>query len=270
MRNGAAAEPGTRPPVLFLTGVGLTAAVAARSIAELGARFAVIEPRFAGRGKSDHTRVPTGEDALAALDAAGAEQAHIVGQSFGATIAQEIAIRYPHRVRSLVLGSSTAGGELYAPPQPAVRGFIRRLEELTAEEGLWASVPYLYAPSTYSRRAPRIGEDIARRLREPLDPRAYRHQLAIARGHDTAARLTEIAAPTLVVHGKHDRILPLVNGRLLADGIAGARFMLLPGAAHAFPTDVPETNRELVSFLLAHSPRRRGSATSRTGRATRA
>jgi pimeloyl-ACP methyl ester carboxylesterase len=212
----------------------------------------------------------TTEDSLAALDTAGAQQAHVVGLSFGATVAQEIAITHPDRVRSLVLGSSTAGGELYAAPEPTVPEFLRRLVELPAEEGLWASVPYLYAPSARRRNALLIGEDIAQRLREPPDPDAYRRQLVVARAHDTAARLTEITAPTLVIHGQEDRILPLENGRRLAQAIEGARFMPLPGAAHAFPTDLPESNRELVSFLLEHSSRRRGSPTRRTGRAARA
>jgi pimeloyl-ACP methyl ester carboxylesterase len=262
MRNGASADAGTRPHVLVLTGVGLTGAVALRSIAELKTNFRVITATSTG--------APAAQDAVAALDEAGAEQAHVVGLSFGSTIAQEIAIGHPHRVRSLVLGSSTAGGDLYAPPEPAVRNFVGRLEELPSEEGLWASVPYLYAASTCRRRAPLIGEDIAQRLRERLDARAYRHQLAIARAHDAAARLSEIAAPTLVIHGEHDRILPVENGRRLARAIAGARFMLLKAGAHAFPTDVPETSREIVSFLLAHSPRRRGSAPRRTGPAARA
>jgi 3-oxoadipate enol-lactonase len=270
MRSGASAEARTRPPVLFLTGIGLTAAVALRSIADLRTLFNVVEPQDGKPTTTDHTRVSTPADALAALDAAGAEQAHVVGLSFGATVAQEIAIGHPDRVRSLVLGSSTAGGELYGPPEPAVREFVRRLDELPAEEGLWASVPYLYAPSTRRRTAPLIGEDIAQRLREPPDPRAYRRQLVIARAHDTAARLSEITAPTLVIHGQEDRILPLKNGRRLAAGIAGARFMSVRGAAHAFPTDVPEANRELVSFLLEHSSRRRGSPARRAGRATRA
>jgi pimeloyl-ACP methyl ester carboxylesterase len=235
-----------------MAGVGL------RTIAEAEPRFDVI------------AAPATAEDSLAALDTAGADQAHVVGLSFGATVAQEIAIRHPDRVRSLVLGSSTAGGELYAPPEPTVPEFLRRLVELPAEEGLWASVPYLYAPSARRRNALLIGEDIAQRLREPRDPDAYRRQLVAARAHDTAKRLTEITAPTLVIHGREDRILPLENGRRLAQAIAGARFMPLTGAGHAFPTDLPEANRDLVSFLLEHSSRRPGSSARRAGRATRA
>ena len=270
MSSGAPAEARSRPPVLFLAGVGLTAAVARRSIAALEKRFLVLRPARGNYGKAANAGVPSAEEAVVLLDAAGAEQAHVVGLSFGATVAQEIAIQYPHRVRSLILGSSTAGGELYAPPEPAVRYFVRRLDHLPAEEGLWASVPYLYAAGTCRLHAPLVGEDIAERLREPPDPRAYSRQLAVARAHDAAARLTEITAPTLVVHGEQDRILPLENGRRLATGIGGAQFLPLPEAAHAFPTDVPEANQAFVSFLLAHSPRRRGSAARHTGRATRA
>ena len=268
MGSGASADAPSRPPVLLFTGIGLTAAVGVRWMAQLQTRFHVLAAPL--DGTRDDTAWMTVERALARLDAVGAAQAHVVGLSFGGVSAQEIAIRHPRRVRSLVLASSTAGGERYVSPAPAVRDFVRRLDELPPEEGLWASVPYLYAAATCRHHAPRIGEDIAQRLSRPLVSRCYRRQHAIARDHDAAARLSEIKAPTLVLHGQQDRILPLSNGRLLADGIAGARFIPLSGGAHAFPTDVPDATRELVGFLLTHSSRRRGSAAPRTGRATRA
>jgi len=262
MRSGASdarAHARTRPPVLFLTGIGLTAGVALRPIAELEAHFDVL------------VAPPTAEDALALLDAAAAEQAHVVGLSFGATIAQQIAIRHAGRVRSLVLGATTAGGELYFPPDRQVRDFLGRLDQLPAEEGLWASVPYLYAAATCRHRASLVGEDVAGRLKQPPNPDGYRHQHATARTHNLATHLAEITAPTLVIHGQQDRILPLDNGRQLAARIADARFMPLKGGAHAFTTDVPDATKELVSFLLEHSQRRRASpAPTRTGRATRA
>ena len=261
MRSGvsdAGARSHARPPVLVLSGIGLTAGVALRMSAVLESSFRVL------------AALATVDDALAVLDGAGAERAHVVGLSFGGAIAQEIAIGHPERVRSLVLASSTAGGERYLPAERPIRDFLGRLAELPAEEGLWASVPYLYVAATCRRHAPLIGEDIARRLTRPLDPRSYDRQHAVARAHDAASRLAGIAAPTLVLHGEEDRILPVDNGRRLADGIAGAQFVPVPGGAHAFPTDVPGATRELVSFLLAHSRRRAGSAARRTGRATRA
>ena len=260
------------PPVLFLAGAGLSAGVALRSIAELQAHFHVLggpPDTVADAAATDNVAVSTVEDAVAMLDAAGVDQAHLVGLSFGGVIAQEIAIRHPQRVCSLVLGATSAGGELYARPEPAIQQFIRRLGELPAEEGLWATVPYLYAPATRRDHAPLIGEDIARCLSRPIDPRSFSRQHAIARAHNASARLAQITAPTLVIHGEQDRIAPVDNGRLLADGIAGAQFLGLPGGAHAFPTDVPEASRELVTFLRAHSLSPRSSPATRTAHADR-
>lgn len=268
MRNGGHVDASAKPAVLVLTGIGLTAAVALRPIAPLRADFQMLGA--AVNGRADHIGIATAENAVALLDRAGAENAHVIGLSFGGAVAQEMAIRYPRRVRSLVLGSSSAGGELYVPPEPPIREFIRRLSTLPAEEGLWATVPYLYAASTCSRHAPLIGEDIAERLRWPLDPQSYRDQRATARSHDAGERMAAITAPTLVMHGRQDRILPLGNGRLLARAITGAQFIAVPGGAHAFPTDAPDANREIVKFLRAHSRPRAGHATTRSARAGRA
>ena len=269
MSGVAPVDARARPPVLLLAGIGLMAAVALRAASHLDAHFRVLAAPIGAAADdrtADEPAVATTEAALALLDRAGVEQAHVIGLSFGGSIAQEIAIRHPERVRSLVLGSSTAGGALYVAPKRPIRAFIRRLVDLPAEEGLWATVPYLYAETTRSRHAPLIGEDIARRMSQPLDPRAYRAQYATARAHDTNARLAAITAPTLVVHGEHDRILPLENGRFLAGAITGARFIALQTGAHAFPTDVPDATEELVRFLLAHShPQARPAMTQRSG-----
>ena len=271
MKTGADIDLRRRPPVLLVTGVGLTAAVAMRTTDKLAEHFEVLTaPASTSAGLTgDVAAVPTPDQALALLDGGGVEQAHVIGLSFGGVIAQELAILHPQRVRSLVLCSSSAGGKLYVPPASATRHFIRRLDRLPIEEGLWAAVPYLYSPATVRRNAPLIGQDIARRLAAPLDPRSYNRQRAAARSHDAGPRLGAIAAPTLVVHGEQDRILPLENGRLLADHIAGARLLTLATGGHAFPTDVPGASRELVSFLLAQS-RRRPRRAARNARGARA
>jgi len=273
MRSGDAR---TKPVALVVSGIGLTAGVASRSIASLRAHFQVLAtpaPEGSMDGQAHELTVPSVDGALALLDGAGAEEAHVVGLSFGAVIAQQLALRHRRRVRSLVLCSSSAGGELHVPPDEAVRDFIDRLPRLPGEEGLWASVPYLYATATCRHHAPSIGEDIAQRLRGPLDPDAYRVQHAVARDHDAGARVAGIMAPTLVVHGQHDRVLPVENGRLLARAIPGAKLITLPGGAHAFPTDVPEVNRQIVKFLRANSRPPAApapAARARTSRATRA
>ncbi len=244
MSRRAHVDAGARPTVLFLTGIGLTAAVALRSIVALEeANFPVLA-----------AQAETAKDAVALLDDAGVAEAHVVGMSFGGVPAQELAIFHPLRVRSLVLAASSAGGDRYVSPEPAVRHFLDGLGGLPIEEGLWAAVPYAYAASTRATRAPLIGEDIARRLSSPLDPRSYRRQFASARAHDASERLAQIAVPTLVIHGEEDRILPPENGRRLAEAIPGARLIALPGAAHAIATDAPDASDELVSFLVGQPP----------------
>jgi pimeloyl-ACP methyl ester carboxylesterase len=251
--------PPALEPVLVLTGTGLSAAFAQRAVAEAANSFRILQPAivFPSHDDRDLSDVIVAE-ALAMLDGAGADAAHVVGVSYGGVPAQTLALRHRERVRSLVLAGTTAGGDRYRSPATAVRDFLRRLSRLPPEEGLWASVPYLYAAATCRRRAPLIGEDIARRLEDMVDPRVFGRQHASARAHDTSGHLGDISAPTLVLHGEQDRLVPPENGRLLAAGIRHARFAALPPAAHAMPTDSGAAGRELVSFLKTHSrPRRR-------------
>jgi pimeloyl-ACP methyl ester carboxylesterase len=270
MARSATAKRQASPTVLLLTGVGLTAAVGLRIAAELRADFRVLAAPAGDAAEGQVLAEASVDGATALLDAAGVDQAHIVGLSFGGVIAQELAIRDPRRVRSLVLGATSAGGALSVPPEAPIRAFLRGLGDLPVEERLWGAVPYVYAPRTRHRHAPLIGQDIARRLRHPLDPSALRRQQATAQAHDAVARLARISAPTLVVHGEEDRLVPVDNGRRLAAAIGGAQLVTLPHGAHAFPTDVPDANRELVSFLLAHSRPRPRSPAGRNARAARA
>jgi pimeloyl-ACP methyl ester carboxylesterase len=121
------------------------------------------------------------------------------------------------------------------------------------EEAVWASVPYNYGPATRERHAGRIGEDIVQRLRFPFEPEPYRAQLAAALSHDVEGRLGDIRAPTLVVHGDADLMIPAGNGRRLADAIRGARLSLWPGAGHLYFTDEPGADLDVLEFLSAPS-----------------
>jgi pimeloyl-ACP methyl ester carboxylesterase len=194
------------------------------------------------------------DDAVAVLDAAGEERAHVYGISLGGMVAQEIALRHPDRVDALVLGATTAGGAGAERGELAALSFFSRARSMAEEEAHWAAVPYMYGERTRRRRAGRIGEDIARRL-EPAAPSLTTHvqQLAAAGAHSTGHRLDEIAAPTLVVHGAQDVIVPVENGRALAAGIPGAQLRVWPEAGHFYVTDEPRADRDVARFLRAHT-----------------
>jgi pimeloyl-ACP methyl ester carboxylesterase len=219
-------------------------------------------------GRSGHSPWPytvaqMADDAVAVLDAAGVERAHVYGISLGGMVAQELALRYPQRVEALILGATTAGGPgaILARPEPL--GFFVRAGAMAPEEAEWAAVPYNYGEATRRRHGQRIADDIARRVCHTTDALAYVHQVAAAAAHNTVGRLGAIAAPTLVVHGEDDVVIPPSNGRLLAQAIPGARLQLWPGAGHLFATDEPAADRDIAGFLAHHTP-----ATATTNGAT--
>ena len=118
------------------------------------------------------------------------------------------------------------GRRAATPPDRETLAFLARRATVPDEEGRWASVPYVYSERTRGSGGQRIGEDFARRRAYRFDPVGYGAQLAAAAAHDAAARLGDIAAPTLVVHGAEDRMVPPANGRALAAsdrGFAPAR-----------------------------------------------
>src|SRR3954471_10178138 len=188
------------------------------------------------------------DDAIAVLDAAGGGAAHVFGVSMGGLIAQEVALRHPNRVRSLVLGCTHPGGREAARMDPDAAAMLMDREPKTAREAVEASLPFIYAPST-----PRsdIDADVEVRLRYPLRGKAYWGQLDAMRKHrGTFARLGDISAPTLVLHGTADRLVQPANATLLADAIAGAHLVWLDGASHVFWTDQPDrTVAEINGFL---------------------
>jgi pimeloyl-ACP methyl ester carboxylesterase len=188
-------------------------------------------------------------DGIAVLDAAGVARAHVYGFSLGGMVAQELALRHPGRVGSLVLGATTPGGPGAVPSDPEALTFFARAGAMAAEEAAWAAVPYGYGEQTRRSHGQRIAEDIERRIRHTPDTLAYLHQVAAAAAHTTHGRLGQIAAPTLVLHGEQDRIMSPGNARVLAEGIPGAQLRMWPGAGHMYVTDEPSADREVASFL---------------------
>jgi pimeloyl-ACP methyl ester carboxylesterase len=245
---------GEGPPVLLITGLGLSGGAWWRTVPVLARRFRVItfDNRGVGRSTSStysYTTEAMADDAVSVLDAVGIDAAHVYGFSLGGMVAQQLALRFPERVRALVLGATHAGGpRAVAPDEDAVE-FFRRRPELPDEEAAWASVPYNYGPRCRRRRAGRIGEDIAQRLAHPFPAEAYRAQLYAAGLHNCFGRLGRIVAPTLIVHGGQDRMIPVGNARLLAERVPHAELRILEHAGHLYPTEEPEVDATISIFL---------------------
>jgi pimeloyl-ACP methyl ester carboxylesterase len=149
-------------------------------------------------------------DAVNVLHHAGFDSAHVFGVSLGGMMAQELAIRHPKRVRTLVLAATTAGGPSAAAP--GVPTLLRELQHA-----------YSVFPGSWS-----------------VSVRGMVYQGWAAATHDTTARAQRISAPTLIIHGEQDPLVPVANARILASVIPGSEFRLVRGAGHIFLFDTDE------------------------------
>ena len=245
------------PPVLLIHGLGLSGGAWWRTVDALAPTMRVITFDHRGIGQSEslsyaYTTEAMADDAVSILDALGIERVHLYGFSLGGMVAQQVALRHPRRVRSLVLGGTHAGGRRVAVPEPDVLSFFRRRAGMTSEHAAWASVPYNYSPRSRAEQVERIAEDIERRLRNPFNERAYRAQLLAGSLHNCHGRLDRIGVPTLVVHGALDRIIPVVNAHVSADRVPGARLKILDDAGHLYPTEAPAVDKAIGAFFAEH------------------
>lgn len=244
---------GTGDPVLLVMGLGYPGAMWYRLLPYLTDRYRSVWFDNRGVGATGTTPGPytieqMADDAAAVLDAAQVARAHVVGASLGGFIAQELVLRHPERVRSLVLACTHCNGREAIAPAPEALDLLTKRSSMTPREAAEVAVPFVYAADTARER---IDEDIAVRMRQPTDPEGYARQLEAALAHaGTYDRLPTIAVPTLVVHGTDDRLVNPANAPVLAARIPGARLVLVQGASHLLFTDrTDEVGTALRAFL---------------------
>jgi pimeloyl-ACP methyl ester carboxylesterase len=240
------------PPILLVAGASASMlwwdAELCQRLAASG-RYVI---RYDHRDTGRSTSYPPGEpaysftdltlDALAILDALGIERAHLVCQSMFGGIGLIAGVDHPDRVASLTF-VSTSTGEAGLPPPT---------EKLT--EGLPADpdpadsasvVAYVVGSArSCAGGSPYFDEAATRALveRDVARARNYASTLvnhyAIDSDRPTRGGFGDIVAPTLVVHGDHDPLLPLPHGEALRDAIPGAQLLVLAGAGHDLPKPV--------------------------------
>jgi len=179
-------------------------------------------------------------DTVGLMDRLGIQRAHIVGASMGGMIAQIVAARFPQRVLSLTSIMSTSGNrKLSRPSKAAGKALVARpadpdnpevvIDHLVHVFGIIGSPAY---PTPRDEARQRIG----RAVRRAYDPPGVARQLvAVIAAGDRSEQLHAITAPTLVIHGADDPLVPLAAGRDTARLIRGARLMVVEGMGHDFP-----------------------------------
>ena len=250
-------EQGQGAPLLLIMGLGYTSVMWYRTRPALAPRYRTLAFDNRGVGRSD---VPPGpysiaamaSDAAAVLDAAAVARAHVFGVSMGGMIAQEFALQYPERTCSLILGCTASGGPSAVHAESKVIDVLLA-RGMTLEQAREAILPYIYDAATPREK---IDDDVNQRREWLPSVEGYMAQVMAILAWESYSRLAQIKAPTLVIHGKSDALVPPGNGELIAGRIPGAKLVLLEHASHLFLTDqTDESNRAILEFLsLQASP----------------
>jgi pimeloyl-ACP methyl ester carboxylesterase len=255
---------GQGPPVLWIQGVGVVGECWRPQVRGLEHNFQSLLFDNRGIGQSVPCRGPINigtmaDDARALLDASGWKSAHVVGHSMGGVIAQQLALDFPNRVRSLSLLCTFARGKDGGRLTPwtlwmglRTRIGSRRMRRRAFLEMLMPKADL--ASANEEELAGQVGRLVGRDLAD--QPPVLMKQVRALGAHDCSRRLGELASiPTLVVSAGHDPIALPRYGRMLADAIPGARFELMPESSHGVTIQHAERiNQLLGKFLAANEP----------------
>jgi 3-oxoadipate enol-lactonase len=243
---------GSGPPLLMIMGMsGTFDHWDAAFLAELRQDFETIVYDHRGVGASSRLEGPIttaqlAEDAAGLLAALELDSAHVLGISMGGMVAQELALNHPERIRTLALGCTYCGGEGSAVASEEVmrrlaEGMMSGDRERAIRTGWEVNVsPEFAADDEAYARFKEIG------LRRAVPVEVIMEQMRAITEHDTSARLPQIAASTLVVHGTLDQLLPVQNGRMIAGLIPDSQLEIFEGVGHLFFWEQPQRSAELV------------------------
>ena len=211
-----------------------------------------VENRGSGRSPKPPGPYSIEEMADDAAEALDGRRAHVAGYSMGGYIAQTLALRHPQLVERLVLVCTGTGGPDYVRTPRETISIWEAFADRTPPEFARATMPLAFQPGWADAHPDEFEQLLADRLEHPTPPENWRAQYDAC--NDWVARTSpveEIAAPTLVVHGDADRIVPYENGVELARRIPGARFEHFAGGGHLLFLESPDHFNTVVSSFLS-------------------
>lgn len=209
------------------------------------------------RIESPYTLRDMAADAVGLLDHLGVSRAHVVGASMGGMIAQEMAVHFPERMRSLTSIMSTTGNPAVPPPTPEATAVLlapppaSREDYVAAFEKTWRVLRVGSFPADEAKDRARAERAFARGL-NPMG--VARQMLAIFASGDRRPRLAEIRTPALVIHGDVDPLVRLAGGQDTAKTIPGAKLVVVGGMGHAMPIPLwPQIIGAIAAHASAHN-----------------
>jgi pimeloyl-ACP methyl ester carboxylesterase len=207
-----------------------------------------------GAGRSDKPDAPyttelMADDTVGLLDTLGIQSAHVVGKSMGGMIGQWFAVKYPDKVKRLVLGCTSASRD------DVGNEILRIGREIATKVGMktvWLTALFLgYTREYVERNLSSIKEALATVSEDPEALTGYIRQNLACEGHNTRDLVEKIKAPTLIMLGERDLIASPKRSRELAELIPSAKLKIFEGVGHGFWRErQEEVDRLVLDFLL--------------------
>ena len=197
-----------------------------------------------------YTMVDMANDTAALLDVLNIAQTYVFGISMGGMIALNLALHHPHKIKKLALGCTTAGGRSAALPGEKVLTAMTaptsgdKLQDFN--RNLW----FILAPETVENDPQLVSQLAEFAANNPQTSQGFMGQLQAIVTHDAAGAVAGIEIPTLVLHGELDLLIPVDNGRFLAEQIPGAELKIYPNTGHLFFVEqATAVNSDLRDFF---------------------
>jgi 3-oxoadipate enol-lactonase len=246
-----------RGTILLLTGLGAKRYSWHHQLDEFGRTYRTIALDHRDISDSDpfeetYTIADLADDAAAALCALGVQRAHVIGISLGGFVALQFALRHPDNLEKLVLVSTSAGGATHVQPSQEIAALLAPGSREHIDPGELAKRNYsIITGPGYAESHPQEIDNFAEIARyRPVHRAAYMRQLQAAMSQDATQQLESIKAPTLVIHGDADPLVPPANGDYLAKHIPGARHIVYHNVGHIpIVENYEQFNRDVLAFL---------------------
>lgn len=241
--------------IVMINGLGACAEDWGPLVDQLAQRARVITLDNRGAGRSVVSAQPftlerMAQDTVAVFEAYGLKSADLIGHSMGGMIAQLVAVSRPDLVARLVLIATHPGAKSAVPATPEARAAMFPQEKLPREELVRQQFMVYTAPEFIARHRDRFERMLTLRLANLIPFEMWQLQLQALAQSERAELVRGIRAPTLIIHGRQDALVPFANGEKLRDLIPGARLVGFEGCGHIVNWEKPvETASAIDDFL---------------------
>jgi 3-oxoadipate enol-lactonase len=257
---------GEGPPLVLIGGLGFGRWGFFKQIPALSRHFRTIT--FDVRGERDLEGGVSDlvDDVVALMEHLRVRKAHVLGTSLGGFVAQELALKRPDLVDRLVLVCTSYGGRGPETMSPWALSDMIGLPSLSVERTVRRGLETATSDAYRAQRPEEFERIVRWRLADSPSLSAYFEQMRAGAQFDLSRDVGSITSPTLVIHGKEDRYVPLANAVALAEAIPDAKLRVLDGAGHlVFIERFADVNREVVTFVKPRKPQKSPQRTSAGG-----